>query len=408
MPALPVFCLRPRDLRRGAALTLAFCAAVGAGACTGSWAPGRGDGAGSSSVVSARTGSGGAAGGQGGGGTSGGPGAAGTADRDAVARAAAEAAAEGKSGKQAAEDVVSRSGDRWGMVYDPSEYEAFSEELDGRWTGVGLWAVRTRDDRITIDRVQPGGPADRAGLRAGDRLLSIDGQDVTGLRVAEVVALLRGAAGTPAVLKLTRDGADLTETVRREELRAEPVTVREIPGGITVIKVASFTRGSGDRVRAAVRAAPPGGAFMLDLRGNTGGLVTEAVTAASAFLDGGLVATYDVRGDQRALYAAPGGDTARPLVALIDGGTMSAAELVTGALQDRGRAVAVGTRTFGKGSVQMPTELPDGSVAELTVGTYRTPGGRSLDGGGIAPDLTAADGTEDRARRVLSGLGVGP
>nr|WSX51628.1 S41 family peptidase [Streptomyces sp. NBC_00974] len=414
MPALPAFCLRPRDLRRGAALTLAFCAAVGAGVCTGSWVPGRGDGAASSSVLAARTGpsagagSRGTASGQGGGEASGVSGGAGTADRDAVARAAAEAAAEGKSGKEAAQDVVSRSGDRWGMVYDQSEYEAFSDELDGRWTGVGLWAVRTRDGRIAIDRVQPGGPADRAGLRAGDRLLSVDGQGVTGLKVAEVVALLRGAAGTSVVLELTRDGADLTETVRREELRAEPVSVREIPGGITVIKVASFTRGSGERVRAAVRAAPPGGGFMLDLRGNTGGLVTEAVTVASAFLDGGLVATYDVRGDQHALYAAPGGDTARPLVALIDGGTMSAAELLTGALQDRGRAVAVGTRTFGKGSVQMPTELADGSVAELTVGTYRTPGGRSLDGGGIAPDLTAADGTEERARRVLSGLGVGP
>lgn len=87
---------------------------------------------------------------------------------------------------------------------------------------------------------------------------------------------------------------------------------------------------------------------------------------------------------------------------------MSAAELVTGALQDRGRAVTVGTRTFGKGAVQMPTQLPDGSVAELTVGTYRTPEGRSIDGSGITPDLTAGDGVEERALGVLGGLGVGP
>ncbi|WP_371616115.1 S41 family peptidase [Streptomyces sp. NBC_00454] len=406
LPSIPAFCLRPRDLRRGAALTLAFCAAVGAGACTGSWDR-EGDRRDAPSALVARTGPaaplrpGGSA-------EAAAPRSAATADREAVAGAAAEAAAEGKSAKKAAQEVVSRSGDRWGTVYDQSEYEAFSDDLDGHWTGVGLWAGRLRDGRIEIDRVQPGGPAARAGLRAGDRLLSIDGQGVTGLRVAEVVALLRGAVGTPVVLNLTRDGVDLTETVRREELRSEPVTVRQIPGGITVIKVASFTRGSGDSVRAAVRAAPPGGGVMLDLRGNTGGLVTEAVTAASAFLDGGLVATYDVRGAQHALYATPGGDTTRPLVALIDGGTMSAAELVTGALQDRGRAVAVGTRTFGKGSVQMPTQLPDGSVAELTVGTYRTPAGRSLDGGGIAPDLAVADGVEDRARTVLSGIGVGP
>uniref|UniRef100_A0AAU2JN10 S41 family peptidase n=1 Tax=Streptomyces sp. NBC_00049 TaxID=2903617 RepID=A0AAU2JN10_9ACTN len=395
MPGLPAFCLRPRDLRRGAALTLVFLAAVGTAAGTGCWPGDREDttaaifaGPGASAPEAPRT--------------------AGTADREAVARAAAEAVAEGKSGKKAAQDVVSRSGDRWGTVYDQGEYAAFAEGLDGRWTGVGLWAERGRDGRIRVDKVQPGSPAARAGLRAGDRLLSVDGHAVTGLAVADVISLLRGEAGTPVVLNLSRDGVDLTETVRREQLHTEPVTVRRLPGGITVIKVTSFTRGSGDRVKAAVRAAPPGGGFMLDLRGNRGGLVTEAVTAASAFLDGGLVATYDVRGDQRALYAAPGGDTGRPLVALVDGGTMSAAELVTGALQDRGRAVAVGSRTFGKGSVQMPTELPDGSVAELTVGTYRTPAGRSLDGSGITPDLAAGDGAEERAAKVLGGLGVGP
>ncbi|MET9959129.1 S41 family peptidase [Streptomyces sp. NPDC006326] len=400
MPGLPAFCLRPRDLRRGAVLTLVFLVAVGAAAGTGCWdradaltAPGL-TAAGASPPAS---------------GPSGAPSRApGTADREAVARAAADAAAEGKSGKKAAQEVVSRSGDRWGVVYDRGEYAAFTDELDGRWTGVGLWVRRGDAGRIEVDRVQPGGPAARAGLRPGDRLLGVDARAVTGLPASEVVALLRGEAGTPVVLRLLRDGAERTETLVREQLHIEPVTVQQLPDGVTVIKVVSFTRGSGERVRAAVRAAPPGAGVMLDLRGNPGGLVTEAVTAASAFLDGGLVATYDVRGSERALYASPGGDTARPLVALVDGGTMSAAELVTGALQDRGRAVAVGTRTFGKGSVQMPTTLPDGSVAELTVGTYRTPAGRSLDGSGITPDLAAGDGVEERAHTVLGGLGVGP
>lgn len=393
MPGLGAVCLRPRDLRRGAVLTLLFLASVGAGACSGCWGPREPQEARPLAVTGSPVPA---------------PRESGTADREAVARAAAEAVAEGKSGKKAAQEVVSRSGDRWGTVYDQGEYAAFAEDLDGRWTGVGLWTGRRHDGLIEVDRVQPDSPAARAGLRAGDRLLSVDGHSVSGLAVADVVALLRGEAGTPVVLGLSRDGADLTETVRRERLRSEPVTVRRLADGITVIKVASFTRGSGERVREAVRAAPAGAGVMLDLRGNPGGLVTEAVTAASAFLDGGLVATYDVRGSERALYAAPGGDTVRPLVALVDGGTMSAAELVTGALQDRGRAVTVGTRTFGKGAVQMPTELPDGSVAELTVGTYRTPGGRSLDGGGITPDLAAGDGAEERARTVLGGLGVGP
>lgn len=172
-----------------------------------------------------------------------------------------------------------------------------------------------------------------------------------------------------------------------------------------MIKVAAFTKGSGELVRAAVAESATGARIVLDLRGNSGGLVAEAVTAASAFLDGGLVATYDVRGEQRALHAEPGGDTTRPLVALVDGGTMSAAELLTGALQDRGRAVVVGSRTFGKGSVQMPSRLPDGSVAELTVGHYRTPFGRTVDGSGISPDLEVEEGVLERAEKVLSGLG---
>ncbi|MBT2404668.1 MULTISPECIES: S41 family peptidase [unclassified Streptomyces] len=400
MPGPPASSLRPRDLRRGAVLTLAFLAALGTAASAGCWD--RADATDAAGLPAASSTSAPAVP------APAPPREAGTADREAVARAAADAVAEGKSGKKAAQEVVSRSGDRWGVVYDQGEYAAFTEDLDGRWTGVGLWTERLRDGRIEIDRVQPGSPAARAGLTAGDRLLSVDGHRVTGLAVAEVVALLRGEAGTRVVLSLSRDGVTLTETVRREQLRSEPVTVRLLPGGITVIKVASFTRGSGERVQEAVRAAPPGAGVMLDLRGNPGGLVTEAVKAASAFLDGGLVATYDVRGTEHALYAPRGGDTVRPLVALVDGGTMSAAELVAGALQDRGRAVTVGTRTFGKGSVQMPTQLPDGSVAELTVGTYRTPAGRSLDGGGISPDLAADEGAEERARTVLGGLGVGP
>lgn len=185
----------------------------------------------------------------------------------------------------------------------------------------------------------------------------------------------------------------------------EPVTVRSLASGVTVVQVSAFTKGSGERVGAAVREAPKESGIVLDLRGNPGGLVAEAVTAASAFLDGGLVATYDVAGEQRALHAEPGGDTTRPLVALVDAGTMSAAELLTGALQDRGRAVVVGSRTFGKGSVQMPTELPDGSVAELTVGHYRTPSGRGVDGHGITPDLEAGGQALERAETVVGGLG---
>ncbi|MFC9700089.1 S41 family peptidase [Streptomyces sp. NPDC056943] len=380
-------CIRPRGVLRGAVLTLVFTGVLATAAVTGSLP--RQGAAGAGSPDAARTD---------------------TVDRAALNRAAAAAMADGKSGKQAAEDFVSRSGDRWGAVYDKKEYADFEQALDGAYTGVGLSAGRAAEGGgVKVTRVQPGGPAERAGLRAGDRLVSVDGRPVGALSVSEVVSLLRGdgVPGSAVALRVERGRAAWTETLRRARLATDPVTVRRLDDGAVLIKVAAFTKGAGSRVRDAVRDAPAGAGVLLDLRGNAGGLVAEAAVAASAFLDGGLVATYDVEGEQRAVYADGGGDTGRPLVALIDGGTMSAAELLTGALQDRGRAVTVGSRTFGKGSVQMPSALPDGSVAELTVGHYRTPAGHAVDGRGITPDLTAGEKAEERARTVLSGLGGG-
>ncbi|MFF1741295.1 S41 family peptidase [Streptomyces mirabilis] len=385
MSGRDLFC-QPRRAGRGAALTLLFASVLVAGAATGSF----GDPDRKSPSPSARSTS--------------------AAHRETVTDAAAEAMADGKSPMEAAERAVSRSGDRWGAVYSQGEYEEFEEALDGQYTGVGLWARRERDGRIEVTRVQSGSPAAAAGIRTGDRLRSVDGEKVDGRPVTEVVSLLRGdaddaAAGTKVSLGLERGTRAWSETLRRARLSTDSVTVRKLPGGVSVIKVAAFTKGVGDAVRTAVEQTPEHAGIVLDLRGNSGGLVTEAVTAASAFLDGGLVATYDVNGAQRSLYADPGGDTTRPLVALVDGGTMSAAELLTGALQDRGRAVVVGSRTFGKGSIQMPSRLPDGSVAELTVGHYRTPAGHAVDGRGITPDLEVDAEALERAETVLSGLG---
>ncbi|WP_335939058.1 S41 family peptidase [Streptomyces sp. PTD5-9] len=396
----PAWCFAPRGVRRGAALTLVFASVLATAAATGSLPRDRAkspDPASRSAIHTEH---------------------AFTVDREEVASAAARAVADGKSGTEAAERVVSRSGDRWGAVYDERQYQEFERALDGSYTGVGIAARRSADGRVEVARVQPGSPAERAGIAPGDLLRTIDGRRIDGRPVAEAVALLRGdrmeaVAGSAVALGVQRGRVLRTRTLHRARLSTEAVTVRRIgpdrsrPSPALLIDVDSFTRGSGTEVRDAVRGAPAGAGVLLDLRGNSGGLVTEAVTAASAFLDGGLVATYDVRGEQRALYAEPGGDTARPLVVLVDGGTMSAAELLTGALQDRGRAVTVGSRTFGKGSVQMPSRLPGGAVAELTVGHYRTPAGRVVDDRGITPDLVVDSGAEQRAETVLSGLGGG-
>ncbi|NGO68502.1 S41 family peptidase [Streptomyces boncukensis] len=449
------FSAPPRRIRRGAALTLVFASVLVTGAATGSWGDEArrppGTGADTTDAASRATGRLALDGGV--------PDRAGDGPRGGEAHGGPEGYRGGRrhgAGDRTSGDaaeLVSRSGDRWSAAYSAREYEGVRQDLDGTYVGVGISVrqvhgkaggdrvPRRRDadraDRgtdgtgpraagareaaepsvVEVDRVEPDSPAARAGVRPGDRLRTVGGRKVTGLPVTEVVTRLRGSRtgdaepgrpGSEVTVGLRRGSNEWQRTLVRTRLASEPVSVDQLGSGVTRIKVSSFTKGTGKRVRDAVaQQAPKDAGIVLDLRGNAGGLVDESVAAASAFLDGGLVATYDDRGTQRALYAAEGvGDTDRPVVVLVDGGTMSAAELLTGALQDRGRAVVVGSRTFGKGTVQVPSRMADGSVAELTVGRYTTPAGRDVEGEGIAPDLSVDSRSKatDRARTVLSGL----
>ncbi|MEY9849819.1 S41 family peptidase [Streptacidiphilus sp. MAP5-3] len=297
---------------------------------------------------------------------------------------------------------ASGAADRWAADYTAQQFAAYSQELDGHYVGVGLWVARSPQGEVSVTRTLPGGPAALGGVRAGERLLAVGGTPVTGLPVTEVVGLLRGGAsdavGSPVVLRLqegpTSTSRAVDATLHRALLDEDDVHVDHPARGVTRISMDAFTLGVSEQVQAAVRQlelhpATDGRGILLDLRGNSGGLVSEAVATASVFLDGGPVARYQSGGGapQQVLQAASGGDTSTPLVVLVDSGTMSAAELVTGALQDRGRAVVVGRPTFGKGAVQQPQTLSDGVVQERTVGNYLTPSGHSPDGQGIQPDV---------------------
>jgi carboxyl-terminal processing protease len=223
---------------------------------------------------------------------------------------------------------------------------------------------------------------------------------------------LRGAARTDVAVEVRRNGHTLTTRLQRTQVSDDDVHASTIAPGIVSLHIAAFTSGVGQWVRSQVAKAQAdhAGGIVLDLRNDPGGLLDEAVETASAFLANGPVVSYVQRGSQpTTLQALGGGNTAIPLVVLVDGGTASAAEIVTGALQDRNRAVVMGTQTFGKGSVQEPARFSDGSALELTVGHYLTPSGRSLDGVGITPDvlvplLTPAAQLDARAVEVLSGL----
>ncbi|PRX07533.1 UNVERIFIED_ORG: carboxyl-terminal processing protease [Actinomadura viridilutea] len=340
-----------------------------------------------------------------------------------IGRAAAHPVDRGTLDRAAIDGMLRSLGDKWARHYSAQEFDDFQGRLNGRYSGVGLWlgtvedggAGRNADRRVRVASVQPGSAAERAGVRVGDLITHVGSTDVTGWDAARIAAQLRGRPGTGVALTVERDGAPQRFWLVRTPVAGNDVTVADLADHTRLIRVGAFTRGVGRQVRGAVAGAagPPRGGLLLDLRGNPGGLLDEAVETASAFLPGGPVVIYEHRGEhgmisERRDVTRPG-DAETPLVVLVDAGTASAAEVVAGSLRDRDRAVIVGSRTYGKGSVQEPIRLADGSAIELTVGRYRTPSGRNLDGVGIEPDVAVSANrppkeAERRAQEVLRGL----
>jgi carboxyl-terminal processing protease len=300
--------------------------------------------------------------------------------------------------------MLTAAGDQWGSWGD-------GWSGDGSYAGIGLW-LRRDGRRLLVSQVAAASPAQRAGVHVGEELRAVDDLTTDGLLPPDVATSLRGKSGTTVTLVLGRGAAMRTLTLIRAQVPALEVTSSFVSGRVGRIVIPAFSRGVGRQVRDAVQQLRDQRAtgLVLDLRGDPGGLLTEAVETASAFLDGGQVVTYTRRNEKsQRLDAGSRGETRIPLVVLVDGGTASAAEVVAGALQDRGRAVVVGSRTFGKGSVQEPHPLPDGSSLALTVARYTLPSGRSVEGVGIEPDIeVATQASSDlplkRAVEVLSGL----
>ena len=334
---------------------------------------------------------------------------------EAEARIAAEAAhpvSQEQLERAAVQGMLAALDDQWSAYYAPADYQRFEQVLAGSYTGVGVWIRRAADGSLRVLSIEPASPAAKAGLRAGDVIVAVAGHPARGRSVADVVGALRGDAGSKVTVVVARGGRQFTVHLRRAPVDTDDVSASMVTANVERLRITAFTRGVGRWVRAKVSDAENRHlrGLILDLRGDPGGLLDEAVETSSAFLANGPVVTYEQRGHpKQVLTVLRGGNVGIPLVVLVDGGTASAAEIVTGALQDRGRAVIIGSRTFGKGSVQAPSQLSDGSALELTVGHYLTPSGRSLDGVGIVPDLEMPASTPsgvmvERAVEVLSGL----
>jgi carboxyl-terminal processing protease len=302
------------------------------------------------------------------------------------------------------EGAVASLRDQFSHYFDPRTYKRFEQVTNPSFSGIGVTVRSERSGPLTIESVIQGTPASRAGLRRGDRIVAVDGRSLAGRPSSESIALIKGEPGTKVALTIARDGRRRTQRVERARV-TQPVVagrLRRWSGRrYGVVIFASFTEGSADQVHAAVERLLKRGAegLVLDLRGNGGGLLTEAVDAASIFLPDGTIVSTDGRSRARHVYTATGRAIRRsvPVVVLVDRGTASSAEIVTGALQDRRRAKVVGTNTYGKGVFQEIRELPNGGALDLTVGQYFLPSGRNIggrgvtEGRGIAPDVRASD-----------------
>ena len=294
--------------------------------------------------------------------------------------------------RAAIEGMLRASGDRWSSFYDAKQFAFYNEVLAGRFTGVGIWLRAAASGGVEIASVQAGSPAAIAGVKSADAIVGIDGTDLSNAGVPTVAAALRGVAGTTLILHVVRAGSDLALRITRGEVTTPDAQALKLGNGDLLIQIAAFTSGVGDLVARELRTMKHPGGVILDLRNNPGGLIEQAVSVAGLFLDGGVVVSYERRGEDTLVLEAPPGQEVRdPLVVLVNKQSASAAEVVAGALQDRNRAVIVGSRTYGKGSVQESLTMNDGSSIQLTVGRYRTPTGRYLEGIGVSPDVQASD-----------------
>ncbi|MEE4454271.1 S41 family peptidase [Novosphingobium resinovorum] len=295
---------------------------------------------------------------------------------------------------------------------DGQSLQRLETMIDGKYTGLGLSVVED-DGAVKIVSPFKGSPADKAGLKAGDYITHLDGVLYYERDLDEAVAKMRGTAGTSIRLTIFRPGRDepFDVTVTRGVIELEPVTW-EFKDNVGVISVNEFSRDVGNDVNGAIadlrkQAAVKGGkltGLVLDLRSNPGGSLDEAVALSDLFLDhGDIVSQRGRNANENQFYRAESvfkGDVAKgmPVVVLVDAGSASASEIVAGALQDQHRAVIMGERTFGKGSVQSFLPLDQNSAIKITTARYYTPSGHSVQEGGITPDIKVPQLSDPDAR----------
>jgi carboxyl-terminal processing protease len=275
----------------------------------------------------------------------------------------------------------------------PDVAQLIDENQTGSFEGIGAYVEQGPEGGIQIIRVFEGGPAEQAGVRAGDLIVVVDGQDITRMTLGEGLLLVRGPAGSQVRLTLLRgEEPEVVEvTLTRARIEIPTVEARTLEGDIAYVALFEFNQQAAPRLESAIEELleDQPRALILDLRNNPGGLLDQSVAVSDLFLpEGTVVIQRDSEGGER-IYESQDGDIAEeiPLIVLVNRFSASASEIVAGALQDRGRAILIGETTFGKGSVQVQYQLSDGSLLRVTQAKWYTPDGTSISETGITPDI---------------------
>jgi len=299
---------------------------------------------------------------------------------------------------------------------DPEELKMLDSQLSASFFGVGISMTQSRNE-TRVEKVLEGTPAEEAGIQVGDVVVSVDGTEVKGMDLNDVVMMIRGEKDTTVTLGIRRSGVSgiLTFTMRRAEIKLPVMTSEMRPGGVGYLVLSDWSRDSANLLREELDKLKGAGArgLILDLRTNPGGLLEPAINAADLFLDSGVIVSSRGRlaGTTRTYNAEPGNSWDMPVVILTSRATASSSEIFTAALHDNQRAVLVGETTFGKGSIQNILRQPGGTALRITVALYYTPSGISINDEGIDPDLLvhnpAVDGEDlqlQEAERVVRSM----
>ena len=310
--------------------------------------------------------------------------------------------------------MINSLGDPYSIYMDPKMYREFRMETEGSFSGVGI-VISVKDKQLIVVAPIEGTPGEKAGIRSGDQIMKIDGKDTKELALDEAVGKIRGKEGTDVVLTMRRGETVKDYTLTRANIQIRTVSGKLLPDKIAYIRLSMFNEQTAGDFAKQYEALEAQGmkALILDLRDNPGGLLDSSVRVSGKLVPKGPVVSVVTRDGQTETHRSSLEAVKYPLAVLVNGGSASASEIVAGAVQDTGSGTLIGTKTFGKGSVQSILKLGNDTAIKLTIAKYATPKNRFINGIGITPDLVVEmpenkDGKDVRLGRLTNAVKEDP